>query len=161
MKFTEIINESKNIGIIYHFTKQDFLLGILKNGLYGNTTYANNFFKNFIKKSEEDLKKIKNKFYSYSFTRDKNLNIGSFRITLNGNKMSNKYKFILISEPEFKRNNQTSESEERIISNKKSINIIQYIVEISYERNSIGDKTESFLEIKNFCDENNIKLKAI
>jgi len=83
-KVTENISESKQVGTLYHYTSANGLKGILQS--------------NSIKASEEYY--LGNDLYFVSFTRNKNFHKkGSafdvsmdYRIALDGNKLSNKYK---------------------------------------------------------------------
>ena len=80
----ENITESKQVGTLYHYTSADGLKGILQS--------------NSINASEEEY--LGNDLYFVSFTRNKNFHKkGSafdvsmdYRIALDGNKLSNKYK---------------------------------------------------------------------
>jgi len=81
-----ILNEAKQVGPLYHYTSADGLKGILSS--------------NRINASEEYY--LGNDLYYISFTRNKNFhNKGSkfevkteYRITLDGDKLSNRYKII-------------------------------------------------------------------
>ena len=81
---TDIINEGKQVGIIYHYTDKKGLDGILKS--------------NLIKTSEEYY--LGHRLHYVSFTRNKNFHKkGSsfgvkieYRVTIDGNKLSNRYK---------------------------------------------------------------------
>jgi len=83
-KIQENITESKQVGTLYHYTSAEGLKGILQS--------------NSIKASEEYY--LGNDLYFVSFTRNKNFHKkGSafdvkidYRITLDGDKLSNKYK---------------------------------------------------------------------
>ena len=83
-KLNENISESKQVGTLYHYTSADGLKGILQS--------------NSINASEEEY--LGNDLYFVSFTRNKNFHKkGSafdvsmdYRIALDGNKLSNKYK---------------------------------------------------------------------
>jgi hypothetical protein len=78
------LNEGKQVGLLYHYTSTNGLKGILQS--------------NRINASEENY--LGNELYYISFTRDKNFHKkGSkfgvsteYRITLDGDKLSNKYK---------------------------------------------------------------------
>jgi len=83
-KWTETITEGKQVGNLYHYTSADGLKGILGS--------------NSIKSSKEYY--LGNELYFVSFTRNKNFHKkGStfdvktdYRITIDGDKLSNKYK---------------------------------------------------------------------
>ena len=80
----ESLNEGKQVGTLYHYTSKDGLKGILKS--------------NSIKASEEYY--LGEEIYYISFTRNKNFhkkgmkfNVKTdYRITLDGDKLSNRYK---------------------------------------------------------------------
>jgi hypothetical protein len=80
----ESLNEGKQVGTLYHYTSKDGLKGILKS--------------NSIKASEEYY--LGGEIYYISFTRNKNFhkkgmkfNVKTdYRITLDGDKLSNRYK---------------------------------------------------------------------
>lgn len=83
-KWTETITEGKQVGLLYHYTSKDGLDGILKT--------------NKLKSSGEYYKG--KELYYVSFTRNKNFhekgrtfNVKTdYRITIDGDKLSNKYK---------------------------------------------------------------------
>jgi hypothetical protein len=85
-KIWKDLNEGKQVGILYHYTSADGLKGILSS--------------NSIKASEEIY--MGQNLYYVSFTRNKNFhkkgsNFGvktEYRITLDGDKLSNRYKII-------------------------------------------------------------------
>ena len=162
--------EAKQIGIIYHYTKLYNTISILEEGLKGNqkrTTMFNNpkFFKTFSKSL--------NGLYSYSFTRDKNFimstrqrnHFGTVRFTLDGNNMSNKYRFFPISEFADYSKKQTSrsindqvETEERILSKDPYINLNKYILLITiYEKSDLNSDTLNRIQLS--CNKHNIKLE--
>jgi hypothetical protein len=123
----DFINESKQVGNLYHFTSQDNLNSIKKNGI----------------KFEKDNLNKPNIKYSISTTRDKtgefvdayalNYNI---RLTLNGDSISDKYKIIPVNadhiwNPNSKEDVKTGLLfEERIISNIPGFLSPQYIISI-------------------------------
>ena len=82
IKLTDLLNEGKQVGPLYHFTRTGELINILKsNILKVSDQWATN----------DDLRPFN------SFTRNKNgWDVGGFptdvRITIDGNKLSNKYK---------------------------------------------------------------------
>ena len=128
--------ESKQVGIIYHYTTFEAGLKILHS--------------NQLKSGETDDSTKSNPIYGVSFTRDKrfynNHNIGfdidstgqrpQVRFTIDGDKLSNKYKIApyaqnaLIS-PVFRKNSEHYEAEERVISNKPfMISLSNYLISI-------------------------------
>ncbi len=84
IKLKDILNEGKQVGKIYHYTSEAGLKGILAS--------------NKLKASEEFY--MGNELYYISFTRNKNFhkkganwNVKTdYRITVDGDKLSNKYK---------------------------------------------------------------------
>lgn len=84
IKLNNIINEAKQVGLLYHYTSKNGLRGILKS--------------NSISSSEEIY--MNHNLYYISFTRNKNFhkkgsnwNVKTdYKITIDGNKLSNKYK---------------------------------------------------------------------
>ena len=83
-EISEILSEAKQVGNLYHYTSADGLKGILQS--------------NSINASEEEY--LGNDLYFVSFTRNKNFhkkgqnfNVKTdYRITLDGDKLSNRYK---------------------------------------------------------------------
>lgn len=113
IKLINLLNEGKQVGILYHFTRTGELISILEN----NILKASNMWA-----TNDDLRSFN------SFTRNKNgWNVGGFptdvRITLDGNKLSNKYRI----QP-FNMNFGVDEMEERIY--KDILNIRNYILNI-------------------------------
>lgn len=84
IKLLNILNEAKQVGLLYHYTSADGLKGILDS--------------NRINASEEYY--MGRELYYVSFTRNKNFHSRTskfgvktdYRITLDGDKLSNKYK---------------------------------------------------------------------
>jgi hypothetical protein len=133
IKLIDIINEGKQVGDLYHFTRFRNIIGILKSGTL----------------SPSGARIEKNGYIS--FTRDKSLGmtLGSdrteVRIQIDGDKLSTKYQIFPYAQtkPEtdydeenwvssFSRNTQSSESEQVIPSKKYggSINILPYIKKV-------------------------------
>jgi hypothetical protein len=130
--WTDGLNESKQVGVIYHYTTFDNGLKILQSNQLKSHGTA-------------DSTKT-NPMYGVSFTRDKrfhnNHNVGfdvsSFgqrpqvRFTVDGNKLSNRYKIQPYAQiggsGRFEKQREEFEAEERVVSNKPfSIPILSYI----------------------------------
>ena len=120
--------ESKQVGIIYHYTTFEAGLKILHS--------------NQLKSGETDDSTKSNPIYGVSFTRDKrfhnNHDIGSgqkpqVRFTIDGDKLSNRYKIGSYAQGGkdggvFSKGGKAFEAEERVVSNKPfSIPILSYI----------------------------------
>ena len=122
------IQEAKQIGDIYHFTDLETLANMHRttNRIELDSTYSSNAANEY-----------------YSFTRDPNIRtLGDdkhqIKIKLNGDKMSNKYKFepyvdVSSGEDEFSygKNTPNFEAEERISSKYGKIDLTPYIEEIA------------------------------
>ena len=114
IKLLDILKEAKQVGILYHFTDIEGLLGILKtNELWASETNADHV----------------------SLTRDKQgWHVGTldnaFRISLDGNKISNKYKIRPYSWWGNDRGARDTESEEAVLTDKIT-NIRDYIIDIN------------------------------
>jgi hypothetical protein len=114
IKLLDILKEAKQVGILYHFTDIEGLLGILKtNELWASETNADHV----------------------SLTRDKQgWHVGTldnaFRISLDGNKISNKYKIRPYSWWGNDRGTRDTESEEAVLTDKIT-NIRDYIIDIN------------------------------
>jgi len=119
------LNEAKQIGDIYHFTSIEALTEMVKE--YNSITLD-------ISGGSESASGY------YSFTRNPNLGTLSeekhhVRIKLDGDKMSNKYKFEpyadVKSGEDFLKGGSHFESEERINAKGKSLDLTPYIEEIT------------------------------
>ena len=122
------LKEAKQIGDIYHFTDLETLANMHRtsNRIELDIEYSSNAANEY-----------------YSFTRDPNIStLGDdkhqIKIKLNGDKMSNKYKFepyvdVSSGEEEFSygKNSTNFEAEERISSKYGKIDLTPYIDEIS------------------------------
>jgi hypothetical protein len=114
IKLIDLLNEAKQVGILYHFTDASGLLGILKtNELWASETNASHV----------------------SLTRDKQgWHVGTldnaFRINLDGNKISDKYKIRPYAWDGVDRGAGSTESEEAVLTDKIT-NIRNYIIDIS------------------------------
>ena len=121
-KDKENIQESKQVGILYHYTLYDYLDYILQQNEL---------------KSSKDV----TSHYVISFTRDKNFHktrrkiMGTeCRIVIDGDKLSNEYSIKPIAEKGFSRMENKTESEERIdFGNKRGVinDLDKYV--ISYD----------------------------
>jgi hypothetical protein len=121
IKLMDLLNEGKQVGTLYHFTNMFSLLDILKT----NTLKASNKFE-------------KQKLPTVSLTRDKLGDIGgvggtgtkTVRISIDGDKLSNKYKITpynyYSNYPDFK---ESEDEMEEIIQGDIN-NITNYIIEI-------------------------------
>lgn len=122
LRLKDLLNESKQVGLLYHFTRTGELIGILKdNMLKASDMWVTN----------NDSRPIN------SFTRNKNgWDVGGFptdvRITIDGDKLSNKYKI----QPYDMRFGD-DEMEERVYKNIS--NIKDYILNITINTKSKGN----------------------
>jgi hypothetical protein len=122
IKFIDILKEAKQVGDIYHFTSIDNLANMLKE--YKSVTLDDNY-------SSEAGEGY------FSFTRNPNIpSLSDFqkqvRLKLDGNKMSNKYKFEpyadTSSSEDYYKQGKNFESEERISAKKNpTIDLTPYI----------------------------------
>jgi hypothetical protein len=171
IKLLDILKEAKQVGEIYHYTRIDFnlLTKILKSGK--------------LKPSNNRLEKLG--FISFSRNRALTYTLGSSklqaRITIDGDKLSNKYKIVPYAqlEPEtdydkenwiapFSRSTQDSESE-LVVPSKKyggSIDILPYIKKIDvldYGHNQYSMSGANFIrakkEIQELCNQLNIPVE--
>lgn len=138
IKLIDLLNEGKQVGILYHFTDMSSLIKILET----NILKASNKFE-------------KGKPPTVSLTRDKLGDIGgvggtgtkTVRISIDGDKLSNKYKITpynyYSNYPDYKE--AEDEMEEIVQGDIK--NIIDYIIEV---RISPGKNNPNF--IKNLID---------
>ena len=122
IKLIDLLNEGKQVGLLYHFTRTNELTGILQNNiLKASDMWATN----------DDLRPFN------AFTRNKNgWDVGGFptdvRITLDGDKLSNKYKI-----RPFDMGFGVDEMEERIY--KDILNIKDYILDITINTKTKGN----------------------
>jgi len=114
IKLLDILKEAKQVGILYHFTDIEGLLGILKtNELWASETNA------------DHVSLTRNKQGWHVGTLD-----NAFRISLDGNKISNKYKIRPYSWWGNDRGTGDTESEEAVLTDKIT-NIRDYIIDIN------------------------------
>jgi len=114
IKLLDILKEAKQAGILYHFTDIEGLLGILKtNELWASETNA------------DHVSLTRNKQGWHVGTLD-----NAFRISLDGNKISNKYKIRPYSWWGNDRGTEDTESEEAVLTDKIT-NIRDYIIDIN------------------------------
>jgi len=132
IRFTDLLQDAKQVGTIYHYTTFDSGLKILKS--------------NKLKAFDADDSTNTNPVFAVSFTRNKrfhnNNNVGfdvsSFgmkpqvRFTIDGNKLSNKFKVRPYSQKgRFSKSRTNFESEERVISDKPfSIPLSNYLISV-------------------------------
>jgi hypothetical protein len=159
------LDESKNLGDLYHFTNLENLNNILESNLFlPSTTPTYDHQRDFQSIPKEKRQRLKDKgetsLYYVSLSRDKlfykkHTKIGTLpltRIKFDGNKLSTKYKFIPFNyysdeiDSEQERYN-SNEGEERIIlPNGKGIqNINNYIIKIDILLDKIEDN-ETYLK---------------
>ena len=120
------MNESKNLGILYHFTPIKNLLKIINS----NKLIANDC---------DDL------VTGVSLTRNKNLNRGGctwVRLSLDGTKLSNNHKIIPVNdqaewEEQFHTDYDQRESEERVLSDID--NVKKYLISVDIHIRAIND----------------------
>lgn len=132
IKLKNIIKEAKQVGIIYHYTTFEAGLKILKL--------------NQLKSSEAADSTNAKPVFAVSFTRDKRFHdnhvvgfdessIGNkpqLRFTIDGNKLSNKFKVQPYSQGgAFSKNRKGFEAEERVVSNKPfTISLSDYLMSV-------------------------------
>jgi len=170
-----IIDEGKNIGVLYHFTSPINIWNILsQNELKGSKVEIEYADKPGSQDSDEiisfrkDLNSLKNKdikyLYYVSTTRNRllykkntTINGDTIRIALDGNKLSNKYKIVPfyyfsqeMSSTDVAPKDIQDESEERILLYTKSSipNLNEYIIDI----NIILDKAKGYSHISYIKD---------
>ena len=136
MKLLDIIKESKNIGDVYHFTSPRGILGILDSNLLKPSGAG--FGGEFVS-TTRDRNFVNTKRYE-----DKSITGHIFRITLDGNKISSRYKSKSHDDRYSYKTKQYIDStldygdemEERFLCGPKGItNIKTYIKEISIPKN--------------------------
>ncbi len=146
IKLIDILNEAKQVGVLYHFTNSESLLDILTNntleatyGDYGKTTHQS--------KSGPSISftRTSNK-YAFPLAED-----ADAVLVIDGNKLSNNYRIIPYSEQEA----EFDEMDERIY-NKNITNLNKYLIKvIMYEDNKdvfgkdIWDECIEILKEKN------------
>jgi hypothetical protein len=193
----ENLDEAKQLGTIYHFTGLKGIDGILSSDAFKGSEISvlplNNIydrdFQSFGKSGQAYLKKGIDKVYYLSTTRDKLLYIknpkiknSTVRIVLDGDKLSNKYKFDpfyyysdeMIDEPAPK--HDQDESEERIVlgtrtqigpdykdSAKKYIKEVHIILDKIYDNEDylkvIAELVKKYPQIKCYYKEKPIELE--
>jgi len=117
------LKEGKQVGTLYHFTPFEGIKGILKF--------------NTLKVGDDSNFETGGNVGKVSLTRDKNLNYFNYRITLDGDKLSNNYKI-----NPYSYDIEAEESEESV--NRDIKNIDKYIIDIHYilyDMDTISDLT--------------------
>ena len=149
--------ENKQVGIIYHFTDHLFnILGILKMGMKSDKDTIE--YLNFTKTINVHYDPYDNDLNSYSFTRYSKIDseaFGSIRITLDGDMMSHKYRFINFSK---QGKSFRKWAECRIISKLNPLPVIKYITGINIPISIVRANIQQFEEITNICKTKDIKL---
>lgn len=125
IKLIDLLNEAKQIGDIYHFTSIDALHDMI---LLNNDIVLDPDFISYAAGGY------------YSFTRDANLGFAhaksQARLKLDGDKMSNRYKFEPYADissdvyDPFYKSSKDFEAEERISSKYGKINLTPYIIDL-------------------------------
>lgn len=116
----DYLNESKSVGIIYHFTHLMNLYFILE---------SNTFMTRY-----NDLPKY-NYDFSVSCTRNKSFKWGGIRIVLDGDKISDRFVIKPVSYFKFNK----TQSEERIFTNVEIFPIFDYIIRIDILDHLVDD----------------------
>jgi hypothetical protein len=156
-----VLNEAKQVGIVYHFTGLDSFISILKT--------------NKLKPHFAGISMSKG-LWGVSVTRNKNIHIedenfaedidssASVRINLDGNKLSERYKIRPFFDTIFyngKRRNTHSEFEELIITGSIGLeDVNKYIISVSIfaEEDELGYKDKKIL---NLAKRNGIKCEVV
>lgn len=156
----QLLTERKQVGTIYHYTNLKNCISILK---------FNQMLSNQVLFKHQDG----NRYDVISFTRNKNFHKAPYgrtigadvecRLTIDGDRLSDKYKLRPYSESGFSRQrSQEYESEVRIqsLSSFAINNIIKYIksIEILEEQDTKTDRQQKLIQI---CEENNIPVSVI
>jgi len=154
--FKEYLSERKQVGKLYHFTTLDKLVKILKDGL----------------KSEALIDKDDNSRDGVSFTRNyrhaKDISHGGvfdLRITIDGDKLSDKYKITPFHDREYYKYQQQSgkkveDEMEELVTTTKPIPIKKYILDIvtHTKKFDVIDKLEKKYGVKIRTGEINDKI---
>ena len=111
IKILDLLREVKQTSVLYHFTPFKGIKGILKS--------------NSLKVGNDENFETGGNIGAISLTRDKNLNIFSYRLSLDRDKLSNNYKI-----KPYDWGKDRGESEEYI--NKDIINLKKYLISIHY-----------------------------
>ena len=151
IKLKDILNEAKQVGIIYHYTTFESGLKVLKSNQLKSDHTA----------ESTNAKPV----FGISFTRDKRFNIASravdftnssfgktpqLRFTIDGNKLSNKFKVQPYSQGgRFDKGKKDFEAEERVTSDKLfTLPLSNYLISIDllfeYKKPEDGDWNAEF-----------------
>ena len=170
MKFKEYLDEQKQVGTIYHFTKKENLLKLikktpsaLKTDIFEFISYNGHISTSRNFNLSDD---ISNKGTSFS------LDIYNIRISLDGTKISNNFKVKPIAG--FNSNdedihNQAKNSDrvlrtdgeaEEVIKSKKSFKLLQYVKQVDIYNYSSKDKA-FFEEIEHILSKLNIPCNLV
>jgi hypothetical protein len=169
IKLIDLLKEAKQVGILYHYTNYDSAIKIVAQDQL-KSDYA-------VDSTKDNLK------YNISFTRNKNfatvkrsLMSGAPRVrfTVDGDKLSDKYKIEPFAQKGFEKAKKNSfEAEERIVYNKPfSIELSNYLISVdiveelkdpgkykySSDWDMYGEDQKRFIEL---CQNKNININVI
>lgn len=157
----EILTEGKQVGTIYHYTILEDIFPILQT----------NSLKSF---PTEDQTQI----YSISFTRNKRFHrqkrwVGRYkqmnpqcRLTIDGDKLSDRYKIQPYAEPSYSKPTKHFEAEQRIQSKTQfTIPIINYLISVDLVHDYSKDSDQIYLQdqlrLIKWCKQNNIPFNIL
>jgi hypothetical protein len=126
IKLTDLLNEAKQVGPLYHFTEFNGLKGILSS--------------NTLKVGDDSTFDSGGNVGNVSLTRDKNMWISDYRIELDGNKLSDNYKIT-----PYAFDYDRGEAEEYI--NRDIKNIKNYITGITVYSDKVNEKIKQIQDL--------------
>lgn len=163
--YKRLFKEEKQVGVLYHFTNSVFNVSdILEYGLMGNEFHASRM---------GDLKTFKSQQDKYSFSFSRLKKVEGFNkpcyLKIDGNKISQRYEIFPIAEIGYTKSDKShSQYEERLLANKRMIDIKPYLLEIGIRKDYYNDFSKHsellehltiYFKLEKFCKDNNIKLE--
>lgn len=166
IKLAKILQEAKQVGIIYHFTPTFSAKDILEQD-------------KLVSKRRERYSKKELSFPTISFTRDKNFwNQTRFGINphikfiVDGNKLSEKYKIRPFNwfthgpkgRAEFEKQGVHMDEMEEVVMAEEIKNLSKYLIGVEYRKNIPNEFAAYQLDIKEIeelCKQKNIPIKAV
>lgn len=147
------INESKSVGILYHYTSLENAIKIIKE---------NQLKSNISDQGIQSISFTRNK----NFHKNKNFNgiSNECRFVIDGNKLSNKYKISPYAQKDFEKSSENFEAEERITSSHSftiPINTFLVNIDVTVDKFKLLMDFKLYMQLFSLCKDNKIKISTM